>query len=160
MAKNNILEMILNTINDVQKKNKANPNEETADPNVFDLLKSKLQQLDAKTKAKRVAKGKSPVSILDQIKKEIIGVRRQNKRDPKIKTAPPSVFDNILKRVDQRPQRQASAGLRKIVEDYNLDVSRLPKNVVQQVQQKYIADRKAFDKQYAQALHDLIRKFR
>ncbi len=69
------------------------------------------------------------------------------------------MFDTILKKIDQKPQRAASSGLRKIVQDYNLDVSRLPREVVQQVQQKYQADRQSFDKQYAQALHDLIRRY-
>ncbi len=158
MAKKNFLETILNTIKDVQAKNQANPNEETADPTVFDLIKSKLQTLDEKARAKRTNRGKSPVSILDRIRKEIEGVRRENKKDPNIPTAPKSVFDKILNKLDQTPQRQASTGLRKIVEDYNLDVSKLPQELIGQVQQKYIADRKAFDKQYAQALHDLIRK--
>ena len=160
MAKANILDAILNTINEVQAKNKANPNEATADPNVFDLIKSKLSKLDEKNRKKRVARGKSPVSILDRIRKEIEGARRENKKDPKVATAPKSVFDQILKKVDQRPQRAASSGLRKIVQDYNLDVSRLPREVVQQVQNKYQSDRKAFDKQYAQALFDLIRKYK
>lgn len=159
MAKNNIFDVIINTINDVQRKNQANPKEETADPNVFDLLKSKLQNLDAKSKEKRISRGKSPSSILDLIKKEIKGVRRENKKDPNIRTAPPSVFDNILQKVDQRPQRQASTGLRKIVQDYNLNVSRLPQEVIQNIQAKYQQDRQKFDQQYAQAIHDVIKKY-
>ncbi len=159
MAKRNIFDVILKTINDVQSKNQANPHEETADPNVFDLIKGKLQNLDQKTKEKRISRGKSPSSILDLIKKEIQGARRENKKDPNVKTAPGSVFDNILKKVEERPVRQASAGLRKIVQDYNLNVSRLPNEVIQQVQQKYLQDRKNFDQQYAQAIHDLIKKY-
>jgi len=160
MSAAKVLNTIMKTINEVQKKNKANPNEETADKTVFDLLKNKLNDLDQKTKQKRIAKGKSPVGILDLIKKEIEGVRRSNKRDPNVKTAPSSVFDNIMKKVEAPQKRQASSGLKKIVEDYNLDVSRLPREVIGQVQQKYIQDRKAFDKQYAQALNDLAKRYR
>ncbi len=155
----NILSTILKTINDVQSQNKANPNEATVDKNVFDLLKSKLNALDQKTKQKRVSKGKSPHGILDLIKKEIQGAKRENKKDPNVETAPSSIFDQILKKVEEPKRRQASTGLRKIVEDYNLDVSKLPKEIVGQVQQKYIQDRKAFDKQFAQALFDLSKKF-
>ena len=155
----NILSTILKTINDVQAKNKANPNERTADKNVFDLLKEKLNNLDQKTKNKRVTKGKSPHGILDLIKKEIEGVKRQNKRDSNVETAPSSVFDKILRKVEEPQKRQASSGLKKVVQDYNLDISRLPREVVGQVQQKYIQDRKAFDKQYAQALFDLSKKY-
>jgi len=156
----NILGTILKTINDVQAKNKANPNEPTADATVFDLLKNKLNDLDQKTKNKRVSRGKSPHGILDLIKKEILGAQRQNKRDPNVETAPSSVFDQIMKKVEAPQVRQASTGLKKIVEEYNLDVSRLPREVVGQVQQKYIQDRKAFDKQYAQALFDLSKQYK
>ena len=159
MAKQNIFDVILKTINDVQTKNKANPREETADTSVFDLLKGKLQKLDEKSKLKRASRGKSPNSILDLIRREIEGTRRENKKDPNVKTAPGSVFDNILKKVNERPQRQASSGLRKIVEDYNLDVSRLPGNVIQQVRQNYIKDRKSFDQQYAKAIIDLTKRY-
>lgn len=159
MANGKIFEAILKTINQVQNQNKANPKEETADPNLFDLLKGKIKDLDDKNRNKRAARGKSPKSILDLIKKEIEGVKRQNKKDPNVATAPKSVFDNILKKVNARPQRQASQGIRRIVEDYNLDVRRLPQNVIQQVQQQYVNDRKNFDKQYAQAIHDLIKKY-
>ena len=102
MAKRNILDAILNTINEVQKKNQANPNEETADPTVFDLIKNKLQKLDERNREKRKARGKSPVSILDRIKKEINGARRENKKDPNVATAPKSVFESILKKIELR----------------------------------------------------------
>ncbi len=158
MAKQNIFDVILKTINDVQTKNKANPREETADPSVFDLLKGKLQQLDENSKLKRASRGKSPNSILDLIRKEIQGTQRENKKDPNVKTAPGSVFENILKKVNQGPQRQASSGIRKIVEDYNINISRLPHNVIQQVQQNYVKDRKNFDQQYAKAIIDLVKR--
>lgn len=160
MANGKILDAILNTINEVQRQNKANPNEVTADPNVFDLIKGKLRQLDEKNRAKRVAKGKSPISIMDMIKKEIEGARRENKKDPNVETAPKSVFDQILKKVESRPKRQASQGIRRIAEEYNLDVSRIPQNVLQQVQAKYMNDRKNFDQQYAKAIHDLTKQFK
>ncbi len=159
MANGKIFSMILNTINEVQQKNKANPNEETADKSVFDLMRNGLQKLDQNSLEKRKAKGKSPVSILDLIKKEINGAKRVNKKDPNVATAPSSVFDNIMKKVNATSQRQSSSGIKKIVQDYNLDVSRLPREVIQQVQGKYQNDRKAFDQQYAQAIHDLVKQY-
>lgn len=160
MSAGKVLNTILKTINDVQKQNKSNPNEETVDKNVFDLLKGKLKDLDQKTKQKRAAKGKSPVGILDMIKKEIESVKRDNKRDTKVKTAPSSVFDKILKKVEEPKRRQASSGLKKIVEDYNLNINSIPRDVLVQVQQKYISDKAAFDKQYAKALFDLTKRFK
>ena len=159
MANANILSVLLKTISDVQSKNKSNPNEQTADPSVFDLLKDKLLKLDQKNQQKQSTRGKAPKSILDMIKKEILGVRRENKKDPKVATAPKSVFDSILKKVEAPIERQASTGIRKIVQDYNLDVNRLPREVISQVQQQYKTDKVKFDKQYAQALHDLIKKY-
>lgn len=38
MAKKSIFDMILNTINDVQTKNQADPKVETADLTIFDLI--------------------------------------------------------------------------------------------------------------------------
>ena len=159
MANSNILNVLLKTISDVQSKNKSNPNEQTADPSVFDLIKDKLLKLDQKNQQKQSTRGKAPKSILDMIKKEILGARRENKKDPKVATAPKSVFDNILKKVEAPIQRQATSGLSKIVQDYNLDVNRLPREVVTQVQEQYKTGRQQFDQQYAQALHDLIKKY-
>jgi len=156
----NILGTILKTINEVQKQNKANPNEPTADKNVFDLLKNKLNNLDQKTKQKRISKGKSPHGILDLIKKEIQGARRENKKDPNVATAPSSIFDKLIKKTEEPQRRQASSGLRKIIEDYNLDVSRIPREAITEVQQKYMNDRKNFDKQYAQFLFDLSKRYK
>ena len=160
MAKKNIFDVLLKTIEDVQKQNQSNPREETADPNVFDLIKEKLRGLDEKSRHKRASKGRSPESILDLIRKEVEGARKENRKDPNTPTAPRSVFDKIIRKVEERPRRQASSGLRRIVEEYNLDVSRLPREILQQVHTKYIQDQRSFDRQYAKAIHDLIKRYR
>ncbi len=160
MSANKVINTILKTIDDVQQKNKSNPYEETADKNVFGILKEQLRNLDRKTKNKRVAKGKSPEGILDLIKKEIEGVRTGNRRDPNVRTAPKSVFDNILKKVEEPRRRQASAGLGKLVQDYNLDVSKLPREVIQSVQSEYIKERKKFDQQFANAIYKVVKQYR
>ena len=159
MARTNILDVILNTINDVQNQNRTNPNEPTADPSVFDFLKDKLSELDQKSKTNREQKGKNPESILDLIKNEINNAQRKNQEDPNVPTAPDSIFDKIRKRVDEGPKRQASAGVRKVIQDYNIDVSRIPRQQLQQIQAQYIQDRKKFDQQYAQAIYNLSQKY-
>ncbi len=158
MAKPNLLNVILNTINEVQKKNQASPREETADSTIFDMLRSGLNNIDQKSKQQRAEKGKSPVSILDMIRGQIENAKTQNAQDPNQRTAPPQIFDRIIKKVDQRPQRSANASIRRIIEEYNLDVSRLHPDLVRQIQQKYNADRKKMDDGYARAIHDLIRR--
>ena len=157
----NVLDVILKTIQDVQQKNQKNPNVETADPSVFDLLRNKIQDIDAKAKNNQLQKGKrNPKSILDLIKNGIEGARKENKKDPNVQTAPGSIFDDILKKVDQGPQRQASTGIKKIIEDYKLDVSRVPTNMLQDIQGQYLKDLQKLRQQYAQGIFDLSKKVR
>lgn len=151
-----ILDIILKTIDDVQKKNKANPREETADANVFDLLKGKLGDLDKKISNKRVKKGKAPVSILDLIKNQIEAAKNQNRKDKNVPTADPAIFDRIIRKVEEKPKRAASTGLKRIIENYHLDVSRVNPEVLKQVQRQYETDLKRIDQQYAEAMHKLI----
>jgi len=158
MAKKNIIDILLKTIGDVQNQNRNDPNTRTADANVFDLLKDKLRDLDNKNRNNRAAKGKSPNSILDLIRKEIEGVKNQNKKDPNVKTAPKSVFKDILKSVEQKPRKQAAKGIENIINEYRLNVSKVPKKVLQQMQKQYLADKKVFDQKYAQAIHDYVKK--
>lgn len=159
MAKKNILDVILKTINSVQQKNQQNPNVETADPSVFDLIRGKLQNLDTKSRDKRIEKGKSPESIFDLIKREIEGARNENQQNPNVKTAPGSVFDDILKKINKKPAKQALSGIRGIIRNYNIDISGVPPEVLQQVQNKYAGDKQKFDQQYAQALVDLTQRY-
>ncbi len=151
-----ILDIILKTIDDVQKKNKANPREETADPNVFDLLKGKLGDLDKNISNKRVQKGKAPVSILDLIKNQIEAAKNQNRKDKSVPTADPAIFDRILRKVEEKPKRVASTGLKRIIENYHLDVSRVNPEILRQVQRQYETDMKRMDQQYAEAIHKLV----
>ena len=157
----NVLDVILKTIQDVQQKNKKNPNVETADPSVFDLLRGKIQDIDAKAKNNQLQKGKrNPKSILDLIKNGIEGARKENKKDPNVQTAPRSIFDDILKKVNQAPQRQAISGIKKIIQDYKLDVSRVPTNMLQDIQGQYQKDIQKLNQQYAQGIFDLSKKVR
>lgn len=157
----NVLDVILKTIEDVQQKNKKNPNVETADPSVFDLLRKKLLEIDQKTQNNQAQKGRrNPKSILEMIKDGIEGVRKENKSNSKVATAPKSVFDQLLKKCEQAPARQASSGIRRIIEDYRIDVSRVPRNVLQEIQGKYQADLNNFNKQYAQAIYNITKQIR
>jgi len=157
----NILDVILNTINDVQKKNKTNKNVETADSTVFDLLRDKISDINNKQQEGQMQKGrKNAKSILDILKDGINGARQENKKDPKVATAPKSVFDDILKKVNQGPQRQASTGIKKIIEEYNLDTSRIPSNMLQEIQSQYLNDMQKMKQQYAQGIFDLTKKFK
>jgi hypothetical protein len=45
MAKGKFIKNFMNVINQIQQDNKQNPNEETADGSVFDLLRNKVNGL-------------------------------------------------------------------------------------------------------------------
>ncbi len=158
MAKANILEVILKTINDVKQKNANNPRQETAHPNVFDLIKDKIGGLDKKIQENRAKKGKSPISILDLLKNQIEAARQHNQKDPATPTADSNIFDSIIKKVEEKPKRTASAGVRRIIEEYNLDVSGLNRNTLQQIQQQYDQELRALGQKYAQGIQDLVNR--
>ncbi len=158
MAKANILEVILKTINDVKQKNANNPKQKTAHPNVFDLIKDKIGGLDKKIQDNRAKKGKSPISILDLIKNQIEAARQHNQKDPATPTADSNIFDSILKKVEEKPKRTASAGIRRIIEEYNLDVRQLNRSTLQQIQQQYDQDLRALGQKYAQGIQDLVNR--
>ena len=161
MAKaGDIFNVILKTIDDVQKKNKTSKTQETASSNVFDLIKEKLGDLDTKVKNNRVKKGKSPVSILELIKNQIQAAQRQNKKDPDVATADSAIFDSIIRKVEEAPKKAASTGLKRIVENFHLDISNVDPTILKQVQQQYNTDLKKMDQQYAEAMHKLIQRYK
>ena len=116
----------------------ANPNEETADGSVFDLLKNKVNELSQKDRDRQVSKGKEPKSFMDLIQNGIDHVKKQNHDDPNVKTAPQDIFNRIKQRIDERPQRRASKGIKRILKDYNLDVSSLSPDTINQIQTQYV----------------------
>jgi len=157
----NVLNVILKTIEDVQTKNRKNPNIKTADPSVFDLLRRKIGEIDGKVKNNQTQNGRSnPKSILEMIKDGIEGVRKDNRADKKVPTADKSVFDDLFKRLDQNPKRQATTGIKRVIQDYNLDVSRIPATMLRDIQSKYQGDCQNLNKQYAQAIHNISKQVR
>lgn len=154
MPKRNFFDVIKNTIEEIQKTNKNNPKEETAETTVFDLIKEKIQQVEQK----RVEKGKKPSSILDMIKEKVEEARKENKNNPNQKTAPSSVFDKLQKRVELKEKRRTNASLRTVIEDYGLDIGNLNQNSIRQIQTQYQADIKKVNSHYANMLNDLANK--
>jgi len=94
------------------------------------------------------------------IKDGIEGVQKRNRKDPNVETAPKSVFEDILNKVQKKPVKQANSGLGKIIQDYRLDIRGLSPQVLQQVQQRYFEDLQNFNKQYANAINNLINQQR
>jgi len=114
--------------------------------------------LDKKVQENRAKKGKSPISILDLLKGQIEAARQHNQSDPETPTADSNIFDSIIKKVEEKPKRTASAGVRRIIEEYNLDVSGLNRNTLQQIQQQYDQELRALGQKYAQGIQDLVNR--
>lgn len=156
MAKRNILDTILKTIDTVQQKNAANPKEKTAEAVVFDLLRNNIGNIEQKIQKRRAQKGKKPLNIFNMVEKGINAAQKANKKDNNVETADPSIFDKIRQKAQESPKRAASTGIAKIVEDYNLDVSGITSSTMQQIQIEYQADLLKLQQQYANAIHDLV----
>jgi len=150
----------MSTINEVQKKNKQSKTETTANSSIFDAIRERVKQVETKTKDGYSSRSKSPGSLMEQIKKEIEKTRRENKKDTKVETAPSSVFDRIIRKVEEKPARAASTGIKRIIEEYNLDVRNVPSDVLNKVQAQYQGDLANFNKQYAQAIFDLTKRIK
>jgi hypothetical protein len=75
-----------------------------------------VNDLSQKDRNKQVAKGNEPKSFMDLIRNGIDHVKKQNNDDPNVKTAPQDIFNRIKQRIDERPQRRASKGLKRIVQ--------------------------------------------
>lgn len=158
MAKGKFIKNFMNVVNQIQQENKQNPNEETADGSVFDLLRNQVEGLAQKDKDRQAAKGKDPKSFMDLIRNGIDHVKKQNTDDPNVKTAPQDIFNRIKQRIDERPQRRASKGLKRIVQEYNLDISSLSPQVLNQIQEKYVSDQKKLNATYAQFINQTIQQ--
>ncbi len=157
MAKANFFDIIKAAVNEVQKKNSANPNEPTADASVFDLLQGKLQDVENNWNTKRATKGKKPVNIVDLIKSKIDEARKQNKKDPNVETAPGSIFDQIIKKAQAKDTRRASNSIKSIIEEYNLDASKLNPQALKEIQHAFQTELKGLKDKYAKGIHDLTK---
>jgi len=160
MASASIFDIVMKTISEVQKKNKASKTEPTADKSVFDQIRERVKQIEQKSETGYTNRTKTPGSLMDQIKREIEKTRRENSKDSKVATAPGSIFDRIIKKVEEKPARAASTGIKRIIEEYNIDVRQVPADLLNQVQQQYFDDLKKFNKQYAQAIYDLSKRYK
>ncbi len=159
MANGKLLETILKTVLTTQQKNQKNPNQQTADPNVFDLIKNKIQ--DAQAQHQRGGSSRKPAgNIFDLIKKAVNSAKRENKKDPNVETADPNIFDNILKKVEDKKKKQVSTGLKRVVEEYNLDIGKLPPEAIQQIQNEYLQAQRKLDEDFANGIYNLIKKVR
>ena len=164
MAK--FIDLLKNTIEEIQNDNRNNPNEETADASIFDFLKDKLGELNNKTNANVQTRDGNPVSIFDFIKAKIEEAQNKNATDRSVPTAPGSVFDKMRNKVEQYKKQQntqrydqrAEESIADVIQEYGIDVRNLNRDILIQVQQRYAQDNKNLDIQYAKYLQQLNMK--
>ncbi|MEM7105106.1 MAG: hypothetical protein AAF502_18360 [Bacteroidota bacterium] len=156
MPNQNILNVILKTLDEVKSNNQQNPNVTTADPSVFDLLKGKLNQIDQNVDNRRIEKGKKPINILDLIRNQIDAAKKQNQNDPNTPTADVSIFDQIKQKLNDHRQNQVSDDVQRIASQYGLDISRVPANIIQQIETDYDRESQKLDQHFAQAIHNML----
>ncbi len=160
MGKLKIMDLITNTIDEIQQNNRNNPNEKTAQPSVFDLLKGKLRELEGKTQANVKGKEGRAVSLFDLIKGKIDEARQKNHDDPNQETAPTSIFDQLKKKVADREQVRSEDSISEIIDEYNIDVRNLNNDVLRKVQANYHEENRRLDVKYANIINDLNNRYR
>lgn len=154
MAKANLLDLIQNTINDIQTENRNDPNQQTADPTVFDFLKNKVREVHQNNQDRK-ANGQRPVRLMDLIKGKI-EESRHNKGGGNV---PNNLLDRFRDKLDQqqqvRHQERSEESIAEIIQEYNIDVSRLNREELTAIQRRYVADNQKMDEQYATYIHQL-----
>lgn len=155
MAKVNILDLLQNTISDIQKGNRDNPNEPTADPTVFDFLKGKLTDIH-QVNQDRKARGERPLKLKDLLRGKLKEAKQQHKDNPNV---PDSIFDKLKDKIDQhdqvRQQQRSEESIAEIINEYGIDVNRLSRDELNEIQRRYVADNDKLDEQYAQYIYQL-----
>lgn len=162
MSKPNILDLLKGTLQEIQNNNQNNAGAQKADPSIFDFLKEKLQDVDAKTKTNIQDKNGNNVGIFDVLLDKLNGAQTENRNNPNVQTAPSNIFDMLKEKVNQQKsqaeqhnQVRAQESISDIIHQYNLDVRNLNQNTLQQIQNQYLKDNYEMDKKYAQYINNL-----
>lgn len=113
MAFGNLLKNIAKGIGELQKQNRANPNEQTADGSIFDRVKDAIVDIKEKAaernqrnttttnSANNNAPERETMEPLDMLKKRIEEVKSENAADPNVPTAEESVFERMRRMIEE-----------------------------------------------------------
>ncbi len=166
MGKPNILDLLKGTLQELQSNNN-NQGGSQADPSIFDFLKDKLRDVDAKTQTNIQDKNGNNVGIFDVLLDKLNGAQKENRDNPNVQTAPGNIFDMLKEKVNQQKtqaqnhnQQRAQDSISDIIHQYNLDVRNLDRNTLQQIENQYLKDNYNMDKKYAEYIHNLNSKQR
>ncbi len=146
-----LLDFLMNTVQQAQANNRDNPNEETASPKVFDLIKDQI----VKANLNRGKGGTTP--ILDLIKGGIDKARIQNQNDPDQKNAPGAIFDAIKNGVDQFKNQNQKDEFDGLIEEFGINDEAIDQGILDKVEQAFNNDRQRLREAYAQKLQEISR---
>ena len=144
-----LLDFLMNTIQQAQTNNQANPNEPTASPKVFDLIRDQIQ----KAQQNRGKNGGG--TLIDMIKNGVEKARAANQQDPNQETAPGNIFDQIKDRVDGFQNQSQRDEFDRLLDDYDINESAFDQSTLDKVEQAFNNDRKRLRDAYAQKLRQM-----
>ena len=142
-----LLDFVMNTIQQTQANNRDNPNQETAAPMVFDLIKGQIGKI-------RENRQKGGTPILDLIKAGVEKARTQNINDPGQKNAPGAIFDAIKDKMSNFEAESAQDDFDLLLDEYNIDDEAMDQGVLTQIEQAFNNDRKRLREAYGQKLKE------
>ncbi len=148
--------MVLETIGEVQKRNQEDPNEPTAAANVFDIIREKVVEARKQNGAVHAEKrGEMAKNIFDMLMDKVDEAKQQNEDDPNVENAPGVIFDVIKEQIQKAQKKTDNKSLRDVVEEYNIDMNGVDKDIVKRLRVEYLKERKALRQKYAMALAKL-----
>ncbi len=97
MFRNQLFSLIKNVIDKVQDNNRKDENVKTADASVFKNLKTRVEETE-----KQAAKDTmTRADLYDILRNHVDNTRVENRNHPDIETADASVFENLMKEIEE-----------------------------------------------------------
>ncbi len=150
MAKNQLLfDLIKGAIDTTQQRNRENPNQKTAAESIFNLLRDKVNDMQQNAAN---GKGSGKKSLIDLFQKTVQDVRQQNKANPNEDTAPKSLFNQIVKTVDQYRGGNGKMEFSGLIQEYNVDTRNISPSALKEIKKEFVLEKRALHKKYARLL--------
>lgn len=109
MLNNPFFKMLANVIGKTQKSNKENPDVETADESVFNNVRDRAEKSAAESSGT-----KSRQDLYKEMARHVDDARKENEANPNIVTAHSSVFEDMMKKLEDLKAEQSSTTSNKV----------------------------------------------
>ncbi len=148
MGKGKFLDFLVKHADKVKEQNKKSSRQETAQAEVFKSMKQKIKDARDGIRDQVDSKGK-PIGLKERIRQKMQEARRENEEDPKVKTAPSSVYDSMDNRIEQLDRQRRARIFKQIAEEYVLDLSEVPPREMAKIKSSFTKDFDNLMKNYA-----------